>query len=148
MEYAELRAQVNQAMKDKDKNRLSILRQVLGDVDIKKKDAGHGELTAADVDASLKKVLKQTSETLEASLKAATDPERDAKLSEQVAVLESLIPRQLAGAELEELISRVISEEGASTMKDMGRVMKRLGAETGGNFDKPAAAAKVKELLS
>jgi uncharacterized protein YqeY len=147
MEYVELRQQVTQAMKDKDKDRLSILRQVLGEVDLKAKDTGKAP-AAPEVDSAIKKVLKQTSETLEASIKAATDPQRDAKLSAQVKVLESLLPEQLSGDALSELIARVIEEEGASSMKDMGRIMKRLGAETGGNFDKPTAAAAVKAALS
>ena len=149
MQYSELRNEINAAMKSKDKVRLSILRQVLGDVDIlKKNDPNKTELTEEDVNTAIKKTLKQTKETYEASVKAATDPERDELLSAQISVLESLLPEQLEGEALAERVNQIIDEIGATSMKDMGAIMKQLGTETGANFDKGAAAAFAKARLA
>ena len=59
-----------------------------------------------------------------------------------VAILEEYLPRQVEGDELAALIDEVLADTGASTKKDMGRVMGELTRRTGGNFDK-AGAAKI-----
>ncbi|MFR1640196.1 MAG: GatB/YqeY domain-containing protein [Eggerthellaceae bacterium] len=127
-------------MKAKDKVRLSILRQVHGEI----KNIEVNERRAiedADVDAMLKRLIKQTKETLDGSIKANNDQERTDTLTEQVSILESYLPKQVSGDELSALIDEVLDETGASTKKDMGRVMGALTQKTGGNFDKAEAAS-------
>lgn len=96
----------------------------------------------------IKRLIKQTSETLDMSIKAANNAERTETLTEQVEILQSLLPRQISGDELVALIEEVIAETGATAKKDMGRVMGELGRRTGGNFDKPAAAKEVGSRLA
>ena len=147
MQYNELKEAIKEAMKAKDKNRLSILRQVHGE--IKNIEVNERrEITDADVDAMIKRLIKQTKETLDGSIKAANDDERTANLTEQVEILESYLPKQVSGEELEALIGEVIAEIGAESKRDMGKVMGALTAKTGGNFDKAAAASLVGERLS
>lgn len=147
MTYVELQEAIKQAMRDKDVNRRDILRMVL--TEVKNIEVNERrEITEADVDAMLKRVIKQTSETLDGSRKAGNDQARTDKLAEQVAILESYLPEQVEGEALEQLIGAVIAELGASTKKDMGRVMKELGARTGGNFDKATAAQLVGQRLA
>ena len=98
------------------------------------------DVTEEDVNSMIKRLIKQTSETLEMSIKAGTDQDRTDNLTEQVKILESLLPAQVSGEELEALIEQVIAELGATSKKQMGQVMGALGKATGGNFDKPAAA--------
>lgn len=148
MTYEELHAQMVEAMKAKDKVRLGVTRLVLGELKNAASRGGAHDITEEEVTAQIKRTLKQTSETLEMSEKAANNPERTENLKEQVAVLESLLPAQVSGDELNALIEQVIAETGASSKKDMGRVMGALNAATNGNFDKPAAAAKIGELLA
>ena len=105
-------------------------------------------MTDADVDAMLKRVIKQTSETLEGSIKAANNDERTAMLKEQVEILEGYLPKQLAGDELVALVEKTIAELGATTKREMGKVMGALTAATGGNFDKAQAAKEVGSRLS
>ena len=147
MNKDELQKQMVAAMKAKDKTRLSIIRQVMGEVKNievnERRDA-----TEADVDSMVKRLIKQTGETLEMSIKAGNDAERTETLTEQVKILESLLPEQVSGEALVELIERVIAETGAATKRDMGRVMGALTAATGGNFDKPAAAREVGARLA
>ena len=106
------------------------------------------DIVEADVDAMLKRVIKQTKETLDGSIKAGNDQERTDTLTEQVAILEEYLPQQVEGAELMALIDEVLAETGASTKKDMGKVMGALTQRTGGNFDKAAAAAELGKRLN
>ena len=147
MTNEELHEQMVAAMKAKDKVRLSIVRQVMGEVKNlevnERRDA-----TEEDVNTMIKRLIKQTNETLEMSIKAANNQERTDTLTEQVAILESLLPAQLSGDALVALIEQTIAELGATTKKDMGRVMGALTKATGGNFDKPAAAKEVGARLA
>ena len=141
MEYQQLQDEIKAAMKARDNHRRDILRQV------------HTELKAievneADVDAMLKRTIKQTKETLDGSIKAGNNQERTDTLTEQVAILEEYLPRQVEGNELAALIEVVLADTGASTKKDMGRVMGELTRRTGGNFDKAGAAQVLGSKLS
>lgn len=147
MQYLELQQEIKNAMKAKDKDRLSILRQVHGE--IKNIEVNERrEITEADVDAMLKRVIKQTKETLEGSIKAANDQERTDRLANQVEILKGYLPKQVSGEELFALIDTVLAETGAASKKEMGRVMGELTKRTGGNFDEAAAAAEVGKRLA
>lgn len=147
MNYDELKDEIKAAMKAKDKVRLSILRQVHGE--IKNIEVNERrDITDADVDAMLKRTIKQTRETLDGSIKAGNDQERTDTLTEQVAILEGYLPEQVSGDALAALIDEVLAETGASAKKDMGRVMGALTQRTGGNFDKAAAAAELGKRLA
>ncbi len=142
MNYTELKDAIKDAMRAKDKDRLAILRQVHGElknIEVNERR----EVEDKDVDDMLKRTIKQTKETLEGSIKAGNDQERTDRLKLQVAVLEEYLPKQISGTELSDLIDLVLSETGASTKKEMGRVMGELTKRTGGNFDKAAAAKEL-----
>lgn len=147
MTNEELREQMVAAMKAKEKTRLSIIRQVMAEVKNievnERRDA-----TEEDVNDMIKRLIKQTTETLEMSRQAGNNQERTDTLAEQVEILESLLPEQVSGDALAALIDQVIAEVGATSRKDMGRVMGALTAATGGNFDKPAAAKEVGARLA
>ncbi len=147
MKYQELQDEIKAAMKARDKNRLSILRQVHGE--IKNIEVNERrEITDADVDAMLKRTIKQTKETLDGSIKAGNDQERTDRLTEQVEILESYLPKQVSGEELIALIEEVLAETGAATKKEMGKVMGTLTLKTGGNFDKAQAAKELQSRLA
>lgn len=147
MKYQELQDEIKAAMKARDKNRLSILRQVHGE--IKNIEVNERrEITDADVDAMLKRTIKQTKETLDGSIKAGNDQERTDRLTEQMEILESYLPKQVSGEELIALIEEVLAETGAATKKEMGKVMGTLTQKTGGNFDKAQAAKELQSRLA
>ena len=147
MTYDELKDQIKDAMRARDKVRLSILRQVHGELkDIEVNE--RRDVTDEDVTAMVKRLVKQTSETLEGSQKAGTDEERTQNLQRQVEILNDLLPAQLAGEELTALVEKTIAELGAETKRDMGKVMGALNAATGGNFDKAQAAKDAGARLS
>lgn len=147
MTNEELHAQMVAAMKAKDKTRLSIIRQVMAEVkNIEVNE--RRDVTEEDVNSMIKRLIKQTSETLEMSKQAGNNQERTDVLTQQVEILESLLPEQVSGDALVALIEKTIAEVGAESRKDMGRIMGALNAATGGNFDKAAAAKEVGARLS
>lgn len=147
MTNEELHAQMVAAMKAKDKTRLSIIRQVMAEVkNIEVNE--RRDVTEEDVNSMIKRLIKQTSETLEMSKQAGNNQERTDVLTQQVEILESLLPEQVSGDALVALIEKTIAEVGAESRKDMGRVMGALNVATGGNFDKAAAAKEVGARLS
>lgn len=147
MTNEELQKEMIAAMKAKDKVRLSIIRQVK--TEVKNIEVNERrDVTEADVNNMIKRLIKQTSETLEMSIKAANDQERTDNLKQQVEILESMLPAQVTGDELVALIEKTIAELGATSKKQMGQVMGALTKATGGNFDKPLAAKEVGARLS
>jgi len=131
--------EITNAMRAHDKHRLAILRLVKNEIDIKEKESKR-EVTDEEVVATLKKVLKQTSETLEGSLKVGTDAERTALLQEQVDILAAYLPQQVTGDALVAVIDRVLAEGGFEGKRDMGRAIGQVVTETGGNVDKAEVA--------
>lgn len=149
MKKEELLEQIKLAMKAHDKARLSILRQVNQAVKQVEVDERR-DATEADLTKAVKKLQKVTAEELDGLRKAGAEShaERIQELSTQADVLSQLLPRQLGGADLEKLADSLIAELGATSKRDMGKVMGALTKATNGNFDKPAAAAYVGSKLS
>ena len=149
MKKEELLEQIKLAMKAHDKARLSILRQVNQAVKQVEVDERR-DATEADLTKAVKKLQKVTAEELDGLRKAGAEShaERIQELSTQADVLSQLLPRQLEGADLEKLADSLISELGATSKRDMGKVMGALTKATNGNFDKPAATAYVGSKLS
>lgn len=113
MEYQQLQDEIKAAMKARDNHRRDILRQVhteLKAIEVNERR----EVTEADVDAMLKRTIKQTKETLDGSIKAGNNQERTDTLTEQVAILEEYLPKQVEGDELAALIEEVLANTGAS----------------------------------
>ncbi|MCH3955805.1 MAG: GatB/YqeY domain-containing protein [Olsenella sp.] len=149
MKKEELLEQIKVAMKARDKVRVSILRQVNQTVKQVEVDERR-EATEADITKAVKKLQKVTAEELDGLRKAGVEShaERIEELSAQADVLSQLLPRQLEGADLEQLADSLIAQLGATSKRDMGKVMGALTKATNGNFDKPAAAAYVGSKLS
>ncbi len=140
-------AEIANAMRSHDKARLAILRLVKNEIDRKEKSEQR-DLSDEEVVAAVKKVLKQTGETLDASIKAGTNEERTALLREQVDILGAYLPKQVSGAELEGVVDRILAEGGFTEKRDMGKAIGLVVSETGGNCDKAEVARLVGERLS
>jgi len=140
MDKAFLQAEITSAMRAHDKPRLSILRLVKNEIDIKEREELKRPLTGPEVLAVLKKVLKQTGETLEGSVKVGTNAERTELLQTQVDILNGYLPAQVCGDELDAIIDRVLADGGFASKRDMGKAIASVVAETGGNCDKAEVA--------
>lgn len=140
-------AEITAAMRAHDKPRVSILRLVKNEIDTKEK-AEQRELSDEEVVAAFKKVLKQTGETLEGSVKAGTNQERTDLLQTQVDILSGYLPKQVSGPELEALVEKVLAENSITEKREMGRAIGLVVAQTGGNCDKAEVARLVGSRLS
>lgn len=139
MDKQQLNDEITAALRAHDKQRVSILRLVKNEIDTKEK-AEQRELSPEEVVGALKKVLKQTGETLDASEKAATNAERTESLRAQVAILEGYLPAQVSGPELEALVAQACAEGGFTEKRQMGQAIGAVVAATGGNCDKAEVA--------
>lgn len=147
MNKESINEEITAALRAHDKARVSILRMVKNEINVKEKDTNK-LLSDEEVVATFKKVLKQTGETLEASIKVATDDERTAALQEQVDILTGYLPTQVSGDELQACIERVFAENSFGEKRDMGRAIGLVVAATGGNCDKAEVAKIVGAKLS
>ena len=150
-----LRAQLNESMKEamkaKDARRLSTLRMVLAalkDRDIAARTETSRELLGDDeILLLLAKMIKQREESA-AAYDTGNRPELAAQEREEIEIIRSFMPRQMSADETRAAAASVITETGATAMKDMGKVMAALKERYAGQMDFAKASAVVKELLS
>ncbi len=146
--FETISADIKQAMLAREKVRLETLRGIKKEF-IEAKTAKGGDGTLSD-DAAVKilaKMAKQRRETA-AIYDEQNRPElRDNELAE-AAVIEEYLPKQLSDAELDAEIRRIISEVGATSPKEMGRVMGVASKAFAGRADGKVVSAKVREILA
>ncbi|QUJ77198.1 GatB/YqeY domain-containing protein [Sulfitobacter albidus] len=142
---------LKQAMKDKDKTKLSTLRLInaaIKDKDIAARvddnDAGVGD---AEVLAILGKMSKQRMESARAYEEGGRLDLAEAERSE-IAVIEEFLPKQLSEDEARAAVDAAVSETGASSIRDMGTVMGVLKAKYTGQMDFGRVGPMVKDRLS
>ncbi|MDE5851651.1 MAG: GatB/YqeY domain-containing protein [Alistipes sp.] len=136
------------AMKAKDTVRLSALRNAKKYI-IEAKTSGPGidELPDADVLKIISKLAKQGSDSAAIFMQQNRQDLADEELA-QVAVYQEFLPKQLTADELTAEVQAIIAEVGASSMKDMGKVMGIASKKLAGRADGKDISAKVKELLA
>ena len=136
------------AMKAKDAVRLSALRNAKKYI-IEAKTAVHGmdELPDADVLKILTKLAKQGTDSAAIYTEQNRQDLAEEELA-QVAVFKEFLPQQLSDEELTAEIRKIIAETGASSMKEMGKVMGIASKSLAGRAEGKAISAKVKELLA
>lgn len=146
---SELKARLMEAMKDamraQDKDRLGVIRMAtaaLKQIEVDERV----ELDDARVLAVLEKLIKSRRESATA-FEAGGRPELVAKEVAEIAVLQSFLPAQLSAAELDALISAAIAETGATSARDMGKVMNLLRPKLTGRADTGAVSQQVKARL-
>ena len=150
-----LREQVNtalkQAMKEKDSARLATLRLInaaIKDQDIARRGAdGDTDLTDADIMAILGKMTKQRQESVRAyeeggRLDLAEREQRE------IEIIAEFLPRALDEAEVDAAIDKAIMDTGATSIRDMGKIMGRLKEKYTGQMDFGTVGPKVKERLA
>ena len=136
------------AMKAKDAVRLAALRNIKKNViEAKTASAGIDELADADVVKIISKLAKQGADSA-----AIYTQQNRADLAEeemaQVRVMQEFLPRPLTAEELAEAVKTIIADLGATSMKDMGRVMGEASKRLAGKADGKDISAKVRELLA
>ena len=134
------------AMKAKETGRLSTLRMVKAAVQNREIEKG-GELTEEELTKALQSLVKQRRDSVEQYEKAGR-AELAEKERAEIAVIEEYLPRAAAREEIEEAVAAAIAETGASSMKEMGAVMKAAQARLAGrNADGRTVSEVVKSKL-
>jgi uncharacterized protein YqeY len=127
-------ADLKDAMRAKDATRLGALRMLKSAIEYYKLEKKQEQLTDADIIAVIKKQIKQRQDSIEGFEKGnrldLVEKERT-----ELAVLKAFLPEELSQAQLEEIVTAVIAELGATTKADMGKVMKAVQAKTAGRAD-------------
>ena len=143
------------AMKDRAADRLSTLRLINAAIkdreialrgEVGEQGEGPPELSDADVLSILGKMVKQRQESARAYEEGGR-VELAEKEREEIAVIEEYLPRQLDAAEIDAAIDAAIAESGASSIRDMGKVMALLKSRHAGQMDFGAAGARLKARL-
>jgi uncharacterized protein len=150
---AALRDSVNEAlkaaMKSRDAARTSALRMMLAafkNLDVEVRGGGGEAASEGELLASLAKMLKQREESAKAFDDGAR-PELAAKERAEIEVIRGFMPKQMDAAELEAAVTAAITETGATSVRDMGKVMAALKARHAGAMDFGKASALVKSKL-
>ena len=142
-----LMADLKEAMKSKDQASLRAIRAVKAAILLFKTDGSGKELDEASSIKLVQKLVKQRQDSLDIYEKQGREDlaiiER-----EEIEVLQKYLPEQMGEAELKAVISEIISSTGASSMKDMGRVMGAANAKLAGKADGKTISVIVKELLT
>jgi hypothetical protein len=146
--YDQISNDIMEAMKARDKVRLETLRNIKKFF-IEAKTAPGANDTLED-DAALKiiaKLAKQGKETAEV-YKGQNRMDLAEEELAQVAVIENYLPKQMSEAEIEEAVKSIINQTGATSMKDMGKVMGMASKQLAGKADGRMISTIVKTLLA
>ena len=138
-------------LKSKDKNKISTYRLILAgikDLDINNRSAPQKKETDDnDIKKLLKKMIKQRSESIEVYKQNNRNDLLEIEQNE-VSVLSEYLPNQLSDDDTKKICLDIISASGASSIKDMGRVMGELKKNYADTIDFAKAGAILKELLN
>lgn len=145
--FEQISNDIKEAMKARDKVRLETLRNIKK-VFLEAVTAPGANDVLEDADALkiLQKLAKQGKEAAATFTQKARQDLADAELA-QVKVIEEYLPKALSVAEIEVKVKEIIAQTGASTMKDMGRVMGLASKQLAGLADGGTISAIVKRLL-
>jgi len=142
-------AELKTALKAGDKRRLGTIRLIqaaLKDKDIEARGAGRGQASDEEILALLQKMIKQRQESI-AIYEQNGRPELAQGEREEAEVIQSFLPKQMDEAETRAAVHDAIARTGASSVKDMGKVVAALRASYAGRMDFAKASAAVKEML-
>jgi uncharacterized protein len=134
------------AMRAGEKDRLAVVRLILAAIKQREVDE-RITLDDAQVLAVLEKMAKQRKESI-AQFESGGRADLVAKENAELVIVQSYLPAQLSDAELDALIAEAIASSGATTVKDMGKVMGIVKTKAAGRADMGAVGARIKQKLS
>ena len=137
---------LKQSMKEKNTNRKNVVQMVRAGILQVEKDKGN-QLEDAQVLEIIAKELKKRKDSL-ADFEKANREDLINQVNEEISVLEEYLPKQLSDEELESKIQEIITKVGATTIKDLGMVMKEAKTEIGAQADGKRINEVVRKLLN
>ena len=141
---------LNIALKAKDKDTYPTLRLVVSaikDAEIAGRTKGQKQMSDGDITAILKKMIKQRNESCEVYKKAGRNELLENETKE-ITVISTFLPKQLSEDETKKICEEAIKSSGASTIKDMGKVMGVLKSKHADTLDFSKVSLIIKELLN
>jgi len=145
----DLTAAVKTSMLARDAERTSALRMIqakLKDADIAARPKGVTAIPDDEITAMLRSMIKSRRDSV-ALYRQGKREELAAKEEAEIAVIEEFLPKTLSGDALDAAVQAAIAETGASSAKEMGKVIGALKAKHGGALDMSVASAAVKAAL-
>jgi hypothetical protein len=136
---------IKQAMRDKNESRLGTLRMLSAAIQRREVDE-RIQLDDTQVIAVIEKLVKQGRESIEQYVKGGRQELAD-KESGEIAVFQAYLPQQLSEAEIDKLVAEAVAATGASSIKDMGKVMGVLKPKLQGRADMGKVGGKIKAKL-
>ena len=143
---AEMEGEIKEAMKARDAERRDALRLILSSLKSAEKDLQR-ELTEDEELQVLQRERKKRVEAAEAFRSGGREAQAQ-KEEAELAVLEEFMPEPLTEEELERILDDAIAENGATSMRDMGRVMKDVMPQIAGRADGAAVSQMLREKLA
>ena len=146
----QIEEKLNQALKSKDKNTYPTLRLVVSaikDAEIASRSKGQKEMSDNELTAILKKMIKQRNESCEVYKKAGRNELLESETKE-IEVISAFLPKQLSEEETKKICEEAVKSSGASSMKDMGKVMGILKSKHADTLDFSKVSSIIKELLN
>jgi len=134
------------AMKGGDKPRLAVIRLIMASIKQVEVDE-RIELDDTRTLAVLDKMVKQRRESI-SQFKSGGREDLADKEQAEIDIISDFLPQALSEAEIEDIINSAISQTGAATMKDMGKVMGIIKPQVTGRADMGAVSGRIKSLLS
>ena len=146
----QIEEKLNEALKSKDKNTYPTLRLVVSaikDAEIAGRTKGQKEMSDSELTSILKKMIKQRNESCEVYKKAGRNELLENEKKE-IEVISAFLPKQLNEVETKKICEEAIKSSGASSMKDMGKVMGVLKSKHADTLDFSKVSSIIKELLN
>ncbi|MFN3272363.1 MAG: GatB/YqeY domain-containing protein [Cloacibacterium caeni] len=138
---------IKNAMREKDKVALDSLRAVKSQILLLKTEAKGADVSAEQEIAILQRMIKQRKDSYEQFVAQNRNDLAEVELA-QMKVIEQFLPAQLSAEELEAEIKKIITEVGAESLKDLGKVMGTASKALAGKSDGKSISEMVKKLLS
>lgn len=143
----QIQEDIKAAMKARDSVAMNATRAIKGEILLfKTSEGGSREVTDGDILKMIRKLVKQRREAAEQYVAAGRQELADNELAE-AAVMEKYLPQQLSVEEVKAKVRDIIAETGATSLKDMGRVMGVANKALAGLSDGRTISSAVKELL-
>ena len=145
----QIEEKLNQALKAKDKNTYPTLRLIVSaikDAEIANRSKEKKDISDSDIMGILKKMIKQRNESCEVYKKASRTELLDNETKE-INVINAFLPKQLNNEETRKICEEAIKSVGATSMKDMGKIMGVLKSKYADTLDFSKVNLVIKELL-
>jgi uncharacterized protein YqeY len=137
---------IKEAMKAKQAERLAALRAIKSEI-LLAQTAGTGEITAEGEIKIIQKLVKQRKDSAEIYKTSGRNDLYDKEMGE-LKYIEEYLPAQMSDSELSAIVKKIIEQTGASSIKDMGKVIGLVNKEVAGKAEGKTIAEKVKQLLT